>query len=94
MEKYNKYEKSHKLNGKYGHLLNDIPEGDNYSFFTAKMGYPNPILDGEQNFPISSISLIEINHLELSKRNRGNTQTFSLENRKLNTEELKAFNLF
>jgi DNA (cytosine-5)-methyltransferase 1 len=28
--------------GKYGHLLPDIPPGDNYLFYTEKRGHPNP----------------------------------------------------
>lgn len=30
------------VNGKYGQLLPDIPPGDNYLFYTAKRGYPDP----------------------------------------------------
>ena len=30
------------LDGKYGHLLPDIPPGENYSFYTEEMGHPNP----------------------------------------------------
>lgn len=29
--------------GKYGHLLPDIPPGDNYLFYTDKRGYPDPL---------------------------------------------------
>lgn len=28
--------------GKYGHLIPDIPEGENYRFFTEEMGHPSP----------------------------------------------------
>jgi DNA (cytosine-5)-methyltransferase 1 len=31
------------VNGKYGHLLPAIPSGDNYLFYTAKRGHPNPL---------------------------------------------------
>lgn len=30
------------VNGKYGHLLQEIPPGDNYLFYTEKRGYPEP----------------------------------------------------
>lgn len=30
------------VNGKYGHLLSDIPPGDNYLFYTDKRGHPEP----------------------------------------------------
>jgi len=38
------------LNGRYGHLLKDIPPGLNYSFFTEKMGHPNPIFAWRSKF--------------------------------------------
>tara|TARA_Y100000588_G_C14266368_1_gene930083 strand:- start:1161 stop:3047 length:1887 start_codon:yes stop_codon:yes gene_type:complete len=38
------------LNGEFGHLLNDIPPGLNYSFYTEKMGHPNPIFAWRSKF--------------------------------------------
>lgn len=38
------------LNGRYGHLLNQIPPGLNYSYFTEKMGHPNPIFAWRSKF--------------------------------------------
>ncbi|HET9898850.1 MAG TPA: DNA cytosine methyltransferase [Streptosporangiaceae bacterium] len=35
-------EPGEQVNGKYGHLLPGIPPGDNYLFYTAKRGYPEP----------------------------------------------------
>jgi DNA (cytosine-5)-methyltransferase 1 len=35
-------EPSEQVAGKYGHLLPDIPPGDNYLFYTEKRGHPNP----------------------------------------------------
>lgn len=32
----------HIYSGKYGHLLSEVPPGQNYHFFTKEMGYPNP----------------------------------------------------
>jgi DNA (cytosine-5)-methyltransferase 1 len=31
------------VNGKYGHLLPDIPPGDNYLFYTSERGHANPL---------------------------------------------------
>lgn len=31
------------VNGKYGHLLPGIPPGDNYLYYTAKRGHPDPL---------------------------------------------------
>lgn len=35
-------EREEVVGGKYGHLLPEIPPGDNYLFFTEKRGHPNP----------------------------------------------------
>ena len=37
-------------NGKYGHLLPLVPPGENYLFFTAKRGHPNPIFAYRSRF--------------------------------------------
>ncbi len=36
-------EPGEQVNGKYGHLLPDIPPGDNYLFYTDRRGYPDPL---------------------------------------------------
>lgn len=36
--------------GRHGHLLKDIPPGLNYSFYTEKMGHPNPIFGWRSKF--------------------------------------------
>ena len=38
------------LNGRYGTLLNDIPPGLNYSFYTKEMGHPSPIFAWRSKF--------------------------------------------
>jgi DNA (cytosine-5)-methyltransferase 1 len=38
------------LKGRYGHLLNEVPPGLNYSYFTEKMGHPNPIFAWRSKF--------------------------------------------
>lgn len=38
------------LSGRYGHLLSEVPAGLNYSFFTEKMGHPNPIFAWRSKF--------------------------------------------
>lgn len=38
------------VGGRYGHLLEDIPPGLNYSFYTEKMGHPNPIFSWRSKF--------------------------------------------
>ncbi|MCX6024532.1 MAG: DNA cytosine methyltransferase [Chloroflexi bacterium] len=38
------------LGGRYGYLLREIPSGLNYSFYTAKLGHPNPIFAWRSKF--------------------------------------------
>lgn len=38
------------LGGRYAHLLDDIPPGLNYSFYTEEMGHPNPIFAWRSKF--------------------------------------------
>lgn len=40
----------HTYNGKYGHLLSEVPPGQNYHFFTREMGYSNPIFAWRSRF--------------------------------------------
>ena len=43
-------EKTTEIKGKYGYLLNDIPPGLNYSFFTEEMGHPQPVFAWRSKF--------------------------------------------
>lgn len=36
--------------GKYGHLLNDIPPGENYRYYTEEMGHPQPLFAWRSKF--------------------------------------------
>jgi DNA (cytosine-5)-methyltransferase 1 len=36
--------------GKYGHLLEEIPPGDNYLFYTAKRGHPHPVFGWRKRY--------------------------------------------
>lgn len=38
------------VNGRYGHLLPDIPPGDNYLFYTEKRGHPEPLFKWRSRF--------------------------------------------
>jgi DNA (cytosine-5)-methyltransferase 1 len=40
----------HVYDGKYGYLLAGIPEGMNYSFYTAEMGHPSPVFAWRSKF--------------------------------------------
>ena len=43
-------EKKTGINGKFGHLIDDIPPGLNYSFYTAEMGHPHPLFAWRSKF--------------------------------------------
>lgn len=38
------------VGGKYGHLLNDIPPGENYLYYTDRRGHPNPQFEWRKRF--------------------------------------------
>jgi DNA (cytosine-5)-methyltransferase 1 len=38
------------VNGRYGHLLSEVPPGLNYSFFTERMGHPRPVFAWRSKF--------------------------------------------
>lgn len=40
----------HSYDGKYGHLLAEVPPGQNYHYFTIEMGYPNPVFAWRSRF--------------------------------------------
>jgi DNA (cytosine-5)-methyltransferase 1 len=48
--KLTEVEKIEGINGRYGHLLNDIPPGLNYSFYTEEMGHPTPVFAWRSKF--------------------------------------------
>ena len=41
---------SNRLGGRFANLLDDIPQGLNYSFYTEEMGHPNPIFAWRSKF--------------------------------------------
>ena len=56
------------INGRHGHLLNAIPPGLNYSFYTEKLGHPNPIFGWRFKFLIIYIKPTLKLQSELLKR--------------------------
>jgi DNA (cytosine-5)-methyltransferase 1 len=43
-------EPDEQVNGRYGHLLPEIPPGDNYLFYTEKRGHPDPLFKWRSRF--------------------------------------------
>jgi DNA (cytosine-5)-methyltransferase 1 len=44
------FEPEEVVNGKYGSLLPDIPPGQNYLFYTAERGHPDPLFEWRKRF--------------------------------------------
>jgi len=76
--------------GRYNHLLPDIPEGMNYSFYTSERGHPNPIFGWRTKFWYFLLK-IDRNRpsLTIQAYPGNNTGPFHWENRRLSVEELK-----
>lgn len=43
-------EREEQVNGHFGHLLPDVPPGDNYLFYTAKRGHPDPQFEWRKRY--------------------------------------------
>jgi len=78
------------IGGKYGHLLRDIPPGLNYSFYTAEMGYPNPVFSWRSKFSDFLYKADPQMPVRTIKAQGGQyTGPFSWENRRFTIAELK-----
>jgi DNA (cytosine-5)-methyltransferase 1 len=44
------FEPEEHVNGRYGHLLPEIPPGDNYLFYTERRGHPEPLFEWRKRF--------------------------------------------
>ncbi len=78
------------LGGRFGHLLEDIPPGLNYSFYTKEMGYPNPIFSWRSKFSDFLYKADPDIPVQTIKAQGGQyTGPFSWENRRFSISELK-----
>jgi DNA (cytosine-5)-methyltransferase 1 len=81
--------------GKYAHLLDEIPEGMNYSYYTEERGHPNPIFAWRSKF---WYFLLKIDRkkpsLTIQAQPGNNTGPFHWKNRKLSIEELRRLQTF
>ncbi|MEM7714000.1 MAG: DNA cytosine methyltransferase [Cyanobacteria bacterium P01_A01_bin.68] len=78
------------IGGKYGNLLNDIPPGLNYSFYTEEMGHPNPVFSWRSKFSDFLYKADPEMPVRTIKAQGGQyTGPFSWENRKFTVAELK-----
>lgn len=83
------------INGRFGHLLNEVPPGLNYSFFTEKMGHPNPIFAWRSKFSDFLYKADPLKPTRTLKASGGQyTGPFHWENRHFTIEELKRLQTF
>jgi DNA (cytosine-5)-methyltransferase 1 len=83
------------VNGRYGHLLEAVPPGLNYSFFTAEMGHPEPIFAWRSKFSDLLYKADPKRPTRTIKAQGGQyTGPFSWESRPFSTAELKRLQTF
>jgi DNA (cytosine-5)-methyltransferase 1 len=84
-----------KVNGRFGHLLDQIPPGLNYSYFTEKMGHPNPIFAWRSKFSDFLYKADPNTPIRTLKASGGQyTGPFHWNNRPFIIEELKRLQTF
>lgn len=78
------------VGGRYGHLLDGIPPGLNYSFYTEEMGHPSPVFSWRSKFSDFLYKADPETPSRTLKAQGGQyTGPFSWENRKFSVAELK-----
>lgn len=88
-------ERSFKVKGRFGHLLDEIPAGLNYSFFTERMGHPQPIFAWRSKFSDFLYKAAPDSPVRTIKAQGGQyTGPFHWENRPFSVAELKRLQTF
>lgn len=83
------------IRGRYGYLLKDIPPGLNYSFYTERMGHPQPIFSWRSKFSDFLYKADPELPVRTIKAKGGQyTGPFSWENRRFSVAELKRLQTF
>ena len=83
------------IGGENGHLLNDIPPGLNYSFYTQKLGHPNPVFGWRSKFSDYLYKADPERPVRTIKAQGGQyTGPFSWHNRPFTVAELKRLQTF
>jgi len=84
-----------RVNGANGHLLDEIPPGLNYSYFTEEMGHPNPIFGWRSKFSDYLYKADPEMPVRTIKAQGGQyTGPFSWNSRKFTIDELKRLQTF
>lgn len=83
------------VGGKYGHLLPGIPPGDNYLFYTAKRGHPDPQFEWRKRYWSFLLKLDPEQPSPTIQASPGPyVGPFHWENRRLRVMELKRLQTF
>lgn len=83
------------INGRFGHLLNEVPPGLNYSYFTERMGHPEPIFAWRSKFSDFLYKADPEMPVRTLKASGGQyTGPFHWDNRKFTINELKRLQTF
>lgn len=83
------------INGRHGYLLDDIPPGLNYSFYTEKLGHPNPIFGWRSKFSDYLYKADPKTPVRTIKAQGGQyTGPFSWKNRPFTIDEIKRLQTF
>lgn len=87
--------KKSQINGRWSHLIPGIPPGLNYSYYTAEMGYPQPIFAWRSKFSDFMYKADPDTPVRTIKAQGGQyTGPFSWENRHFHVAELKRLQTF
>lgn len=88
-------EREEVVRGKWGHLLDEIPPGDNYLHFTAERGHPAPIFDWRSRYWSFLLKLDPARPAPTIQAQPGpNVGPFHWENRRLRVPELRRLFTF
>ena len=83
------------IGGRYGKLLDDIPPGLNYSFYTEEMGHPNPLFAWRSKFSDFLYKADPDEPVRTIKASGGAyTGPFHWENRSFSAQEYKRLQTF
>ena len=88
-------EPSETVRGKWGHLLPEIPPGDNYLHFTARRGHPDPLFEWRSRYWSFLLKLDPHRPSPTIQAQPGpNVGPFHWENRRLRVPELRRLFTF
>lgn len=88
-------EPAEEVNGRYGHLLSEIPPGENYLHFTAERGHPDPLFKWRSRYWTFLLKLDPARPATTIQAQPGPyVGPFHWENRRLRVPELKRLQTF